>query len=59
MKNLPETSHDQPVLWEAEQVTQPAVTLTDGQREQLTVALAELLLLSLASRNGVEDAEQD
>jgi hypothetical protein len=59
MKNLPETSHDQLVLWKAEQVTQPAVTLTDEQQKQLTAALAELLLLSLASRKGVEDAEQD
>jgi hypothetical protein len=38
---------------------QPTVTLTDGQLEQLTAVLAELLLLSLASRKGVEDAGQD
>ena len=57
MKNLP--NHDQFVLWKAEQTSQPPVILTDGQQEQLTAALAELLLLSLACRKGVEDAEQD
>ena len=59
MKNLPETNHHQLVLWKTEQTMQPTVTLTDGQLEQLTAALAELLLLSLASRKGVEDAGQD
>jgi len=59
MKNLPETSCHQLVLWKSERVTQPTVTLTDRQQEELTAALAELLLLSLTSRKGVEDAEQD
>jgi hypothetical protein len=59
MKNLPETSRYQLVLWKSERVTQPTVTLTDRQQEELTAALAELLLLSLTSRKGVEDAEQD
>jgi len=59
MKNLPETNSHQLVLWKAEQVMQPAVTLTDGQQEQLTTALAELLLVSLASQKGVDDVEQD
>lgn len=58
MKNL-EPSRDQLVLWKTERVTQPAVSLTDRQQEELTAALAELLLLSLASRKGVENAEQD
>ncbi len=58
IKNLG-PSRDQLVLWKTERVTQPAVSLTDRQQEELTAALAELLLLSLASRKGVENAEQD
>ena len=59
MKNLPETSRHQLVLWKAEQVTPPAAALTDKQQEQLTAALAELLLLSFANQRGEKDAEQD
>ena len=59
MKNLPETSHHQLVLWKAEQVTPPAASLTDKQQDELIAALAELLLLSLANQRGGKDAEQD
>jgi hypothetical protein len=59
MKNLPETNHHQLVFWNAEQVTQPVASLSDGQQEQLIAALAELLLLSLENGKGVKDAEQD
>ena len=59
MKNLPKTNRHQLVLWAVEPVAQPTVILTSGQQEQLTAALAELLLLSLTRWKGVEDAEQD
>jgi hypothetical protein len=62
MSNQPYPIHRQLPLWETEAGTVPSpVTLTNEQQEELTAALAELLLLNVmkpaAVQKGVHDAE--